>query len=55
MQAKYRGTIVTVESFREWREKFEDEMRLKRGKTKAELAAAANVGRLTGQFSTLYY
>ena len=28
MQAKFHGTIVTKESFLEWRKKFEEEMNL---------------------------
>ena len=47
-QAKYRGTIVTVESFNQWRERFEEEMREeKRGQRVKEAITPGN--RMTGE------
>lgn len=48
LQAKYRGTIVTVESFREWKMKFEDEMREKRGSRPREETTTRLTGRAGG-------
>jgi hypothetical protein len=47
VQAKYRGTLVTVESFRAWKERFEEEMNEKSGKQKEQTSTTS--GRLTGE------
>ena len=46
-QVKYRGTLVTVESFKAWRERFEEEIGEKKGRKKDETVATS--GRLTGE------
>ena len=50
-QAKYRGTSVTVESFKEWRTTFDEERRREVEKSgKGKEGAATTSHRLTGEY-----